>query len=90
VTISGRDEEKTNFCAGQVVRKLKHSLGDEVEVPDAVPAPIAKLRDRFRFHVFLLTGQILKMSPVLRKELIDVEWPEGIRVTVDVDPYSLL
>ncbi len=90
ITISGREDEKTKYCAGQVVRQLKTSLGDEVEVPDAVPAPIAKLRDRFRYHVFLLTGQILKLSPILRRELVDVAWPEGIRVTVDIDPHSLL
>lgn len=90
ITISGREDEKTKYCAGQVVRQLKANLSHDVEIPEAVAAPIAKLRDRFRYHVFLLTGQILKLSPVLRRELVDVQWPDGIRVTVDVDPHSLL
>ncbi|MDR2462401.1 MAG: hypothetical protein LBD30_01310 [Verrucomicrobiales bacterium] len=60
------------------------------EIPDTAPAPIPTIRDNYRFHLFLLTGQPLTLSRVVREQIVNQEWPEDVRVTVDVDAVNML
>jgi primosomal protein N' (replication factor Y) len=91
ITFRGKDEDKTRYCIEQAGKKLEGALqGQGVEVPPPGPAPIAKMRDRFRFQIFLLTHDMLALSKVLKREIMDAEWPDGVRATVDIDPMSLL
>lgn len=91
VTVSSPDDEKAQFGAEQVYKRLSGPLGQlGLDVPEPLPAPIAKLRNRYRYQIMLLTDRVRNATACIRKHVIDVDWPEGIRVTVDVDPYSLL
>lgn len=89
IIFRGKTEEKTLFCFDQLIQKLRSLLPAEIEVPDPTPAPIARSHNEYRFHVLICTQQILSLSRLLRKEVVDVKWPKDIRASVVIDPYNL-
>jgi primosomal protein N' (replication factor Y) len=54
------------------------------------PAPLARLRDRWRFHLLLKSRDRVRTRQGLRAGLAAVPSVEDVAVGVDVDPLSLL
>jgi len=54
------------------------------------PAPLAMLRARHRQRLLVHARRALDVQDVIREWLGALEWPRGVRVAVDVDPYSFL
>jgi primosomal protein N' (replication factor Y) len=54
------------------------------------PAPLAMLRGRHRQRLLVHAARSVDMQEVIREWLGKLSWPRGVRVTVDVDPYSFL
>jgi primosomal protein N' (replication factor Y) len=54
------------------------------------PAPLAMLRGRHRQRLLVHAARSVDMQDVIRDWLGKLSWPRGVRVTVDVDPYSFL
>ena len=54
------------------------------------PAPLAMLRGRHRQRLLVHARRALDVQAVIRDWLAPLEWPRGVRVAVDVDPYSFL
>ena len=54
------------------------------------PAPLAMLRGRHRQRLLVHARRALDVQDVIRDWLGALEWPRGVRVAVDVDPYSFL
>lgn len=54
------------------------------------PAPLAMLRGRHRQRLLVHAKRSLDVQQVIREWLGPLEWPRGVRVAVDVDPYSFL
>jgi len=54
------------------------------------PAPLAMLRGRHRQRLLVHAARSLDVQDVIREWLGKLEWPRGVRVAVDVDPYSFL
>ncbi|GAB4140445.1 replication restart helicase PriA [Thermopirellula anaerolimosa] len=54
------------------------------------PAPLAKLRGRFRYHFQIQTSHGERLREVIRAVMNDVKLPEEIAWTVDVDPIDML
>ena len=54
------------------------------------PAPLAMLRSRHRQRLLVHAARSLDVQDVIRDWLGKLEWPRGVRVAVDVDPYSFL
>lgn len=62
-----------------------------IEVLGPAPAPLAKLRGNYRFHLLLKSTRDVPMHRFVRQILGDLEWvPPGVRIVVDVDPQQLL
>ena len=59
-----------------------------MEVFGPAPAPLAMLRGRHRMRLLVHAHRALDVQKVIRGWLGDVDWPRGVRVEVDVDPYS--
>jgi len=64
-------------------------VGAPIEVLGPVPAPVAKLRNRYRWHVLLRSPDRDVLSGTVRKSL-DVLPSIRRGVTVDIDPASML
>ena len=85
---SGRDEERVrDFC-----RLLSTCVPPAAEVLVLGPAaaPIARVRGRFRYRFLVKAPRSVDMQSFLRAWLESVRVPGGIRLDVDVDPYSFL
>lgn len=90
ITFRGRSEEKTKFCIETAAKRLKAALEPKIQVPEPGPAPLPRLRDHFRYQIFLLVPSIGAVAPLLKREIVDVNWPGEVRAVVDVDPVNLL
>lgn len=63
----------------------------DIQVLGPVPAPIAKLRGKFRFHILLKSTAPHILSTFCRQLLADKTWiTPGTKVQVDIDPINLL
>lgn len=94
VRIDGPDEEQARNAAQQLADHA-HTLAavkrELVCVLGPAPAPIARLRGRFRFRILLKA----KDRPPLRNCLLAIDslakkLPRDLRVVLDVDPVSML
>ncbi len=54
------------------------------------PAPLAMLRGRHRQRLLVHALRSVPLQEIVRDWLGKLEWPRGVRVSVDVDPYSFL
>ncbi|MEN8141391.1 MAG: primosomal protein N' [Thermodesulfobacteriota bacterium] len=94
VKFSGLSEEATRACAEQCAA-MARSWGQqkELEILGPAPAPIARLRERFRFQL-LLKGWHLPSLQALAHHLRHQPPPavrqDKVRMTLDVDPDTML
>jgi primosomal protein N' (replication factor Y) len=63
---------------------------ENMAVLGPAPAPLAMLRGRHRQRLLVHAARSLDVQDVIRDWLGQLNWPRGVRVAVDVDPYSFL
>ncbi len=90
MTVRSSHEQKAQFSAETLHRRLKENLGDEFVTGEATPAPLKKLQGQYRFHILLRGQAIVRLSRKVRETLDKLPFPDDVIVTVDVDPYQLL
>jgi len=61
----------------------------EVRLMGPAPAPISLLRNTYRWHIILTSKDRGKLHAALDR-LENMQIPSGVRVKIDVDPYSML
>ena len=87
--IDALDEAEALDAATQLARAARTSSGLDVRGPS--PAPIAKVRNRFRFRVMLRSAsreQLRKGALAIHAAMADL--PRTVRVAIDVDPVGAL
>jgi primosomal protein N' (replication factor Y) (superfamily II helicase) len=80
-----RDAEAT---AKSIARAAPVVEGMETYGP--APAPLAMLRGRHRQRLLVHARRSLDVQDIMREWLGALDWPRGVRVAVDVDPYSFV
>ncbi len=80
-----RDAEATAKAIARAAPKM-----DGMDTYGPAPAPLAMLRGRHRQRLLVHARRSLGIQDVIREWLGALEWPRGVRVTVDVDPYSFV
>jgi len=86
--ISGRDEAQVIQTARDLGRAgPRHG---EVETLGPAPAPLRLLRGRFRQRLLLKCPRTVNASALAKAWVEGVDYPQQVRVTIDVDPYSFL
>ncbi len=88
LVVSGPDGARVDQIAGALGRTAPRGKG--VQVLGPAPAPLALLRGRHRRRLLLRAAEGVAIQSVLRQWLALVKVPNGVRVQVDVDPYSFL
>ncbi|MCJ9427890.1 primosomal protein N' [Kordiimonas marina] len=76
----------------EVGRKLAAAapMAEGVNIVGPAPAPLARLRGQFRFRMLLHAQKGVKTQAVIRSWLSGVKVGSGVRIKVDIDPYSFL
>ena len=88
IIVSSEDLDETVATARAIGRAAPEVEGMQVYGP--APAPLAMLRGRHRQRLLVHARRALDVQDVIRDWLGPVERPRGVRVAVDVDPYSFL
>lgn len=86
--VSAEDEGKARAAATTLAAAARPREG--VQVLGPAPAPLAMLRGRYRFRLLVTARRTVPLSAWLRDWLGAAPPPAGVRVTVDVDPYSFV
>jgi primosomal protein N' (replication factor Y) len=86
--VSGLDEAAVDAAAHALGRTAPRDAGVEVFGP--APAPLALLRRRHRRRLLLKARRDVAVQPILRRWIAQVRTKPGVRIAVDVDPYSFL
>ncbi len=86
--VSGREAKAVDAAAAALGRAAPH--GNGVEVLGPAPAPLSVLRGQHRRRLLLKAGREVDVPATLRAWLAQVKVRGGVRVQVDVDPYSFL
>ncbi len=86
---SGENEERIQRYAAELMAKLQPYLDPETIVSDPVPAPIERIKGKFRYMAAFRGGKLGKLKQFLRAETC---WnqPRDLQVHLDVDPVSML
>ncbi|HTS89168.1 MAG TPA: primosomal protein N' [Gemmatimonadales bacterium] len=90
--VSGEDEMRVSDAAGEVgawCRRLVDGQRLAVEVLGPAPAPLARIKSRWRWHV-VLRGAGEELGRVVRYAATRLPRPAGASVSIDRDPMSLL
>ncbi len=90
VQLRGKIQERVSFAAAALCKKLRQALPQEIEVGEAVPAPLERAHGQYRFHIALKGRSVKKMGAILRNVIKKTSFQPGVIVTIDVDPQSLL
>jgi len=81
--------ELAEQAAQQVTTLVAHACAESVRALGPAPAPLARLRNRYRFHVLLRAVDRAALRPGLLS-IARASFDRRVRVTIDVDPVSML
>jgi primosomal protein N' (replication factor Y) len=89
--------ERAQQCAEHIAEMVKKTLVEalatretQCRVLGPAPAPIPRLRGMYRFHLQVQCNDGQELRRVIRVATDEVELPEGVQWTVDVDPIDML
>ena len=73
-----------------IEQQWKIIQNDWVRMAAPVPCPIVKKYRKYHYQVMLATHEIVCLSRILKEQLRRFKRKKGVRIVVDIDPYSLL
>jgi primosomal protein N' (replication factor Y) len=86
--VSGHDAPRVEAHAHALSRAAPRL--DGVRVLGPAPAPLALLRGRHRYRLLLRAERSVNVQSVVRDWVTRAPAPNGVRLQIDVDPYSFL
>lgn len=88
IIISSEDENEAREAANRI-GATRPSLPD-VAILGPAPAPLSLLRGRYRYRLLMNARRSAEVQQVIRDWLGALNFPQGVRVSVDIDPYSFV
>jgi primosomal protein N' (replication factor Y) len=88
IIVSSEDESEAKEAA-RAIGGIRPSLPD-VAILGPAPAPMALLRGRYRYRLLVNARRSAELQAVIRAWLGELRFPPGVRVGVDIDPYSFV
>ena len=88
IIVSSEDEAE----AAEAARKIGGSAPrlDDIAVYGPAPAPLSMLRGRYRYRLLINARRSAALQQTIREWLGPLDHPPGVRVGVDIDPYSFV
>ncbi len=88
IIVSSEDEAEARDAA-RAIGGVRPNLPD-VLIHGPAPAPMSLLRGRYRYRLLLNARRSSELQKVIRGWLDPLRFPQGVRVGVDIDPYSFV
>ena len=86
----GDNPDKLKFVSEQWAKHVAAALGKRVELRGPAPAPIEKMRDEYRWQLWIFVGSVTRVIGDLARLRDGFAWPQGITQMLDVDPMNLV
>ena len=93
IIFRGESEPRTQALAEEVANVMREYFASKeanVRLLGPTPAPIARLRGRFRFHMFCQSDDKAVMQQAVRRAETTVKTPDDVQWLADVDPLDML
>ena len=88
IIVSSEEESDARDAANRIGR-ARPAL-PELAIYGPAPAPLSLLRGRYRFRLLINAKRSAQLQEVIRNWLGALDHPAGVRVGVDIDPYSFV
>jgi len=88
IIVSSENEMEAREAAN-VIGAARPKLAD-VAIVGPAPAPLSLLRGRYRYRLLVNARRSAQVQDVIRAWLGALAFPPGVRVGVDIDPYSFV
>ncbi|MEO7914651.1 MAG: primosomal protein N', partial [Novosphingobium sp.] len=88
IIVSSEDEAEARTAA-RALGGARPDLPD-VMILGPAPAPLSLLRGRYRYRLLINARRSAEVQAVIREWLGQFRFPQGVRVAVDIDPYSFV
>ena len=88
IIISSEEEGEAREAA-QKIGRAKPDLPD-LAIYGPAPAPLSLLRGRYRYRLLINAKRSAQLQDIIRGWLGPLDHPAGVRVGVDIDPYSFV
>lgn len=88
IIVSSEDEAEARDAA-RGIGGTAPNLAD-VMILGPAPAPLSLLRGRYRYRLLINARRSTELQRVIREWLDPLRFPPGVRVAVDIDPYSFV
>jgi len=90
VTVHGPREDAVRDFAAKVRARVAERAAGCVRISESAPAPISKVKGRFRYQIMLRARRTAEITEPLRQALGELRKPKGIACVVDVDAIDLM
>lgn len=90
---SGLDEEALVEVAQESTSRLRRTIGGDAWLLGPAPAPLARLRDRYRWQALLRGSSVRQLHALADRELPNMRKAaekRKVRLTVNVDPLTMM
>lgn len=88
VLVSGNSHARVEETARALARAFPKTAAVKLFGP--AQAPLARLKGRHRYRLLLKSDRATNLQGVIRNWLAGFKTPGGVRLKVDIDPYSFL
>jgi len=88
IIVSSEDESEAREAA-RAIGGSRPSHPD-IAILGPAPAPLSLLRGRYRYRLLINARRSAQLQKVLRQWLDPLQFSRGVRVSIDVDPYSFV
>jgi primosomal protein N' (replication factor Y) len=88
IIVSSEDEAEAKEAA-RAIGGTRPDLPD-IAVLGPAPAPLSLLRGRYRYRLLINARRSAQVQDAIRHWLGALDFPRGVRVSVDIDPYSFV
>jgi primosomal protein N' (replication factor Y) len=88
IIVSSEEEDEAREAANRIgAARPRH---DDMAIYGPAPAPLSLLRGRYRYRLLINAKRSVELQAILRRWLGALHHTAGVRVNVDVDPYSFV
>lgn len=88
IIVSSEEESDARDAAGRIGRARPNH--PELAIYGPAPAPLSLLRGRYRYRLLVNARRSAALQDIIRTWLGPLDHPAGVRVGVDIDPYSFV
>lgn len=90
IILSSQDEALAESVSNKTADLLRTLIGTKASLLGPAPAPIAKIKGSWRWHLMIVTNEPVWVKNILRNEMGLTNRTKNVKMIVDIDPVWLL